>query len=178
MKQWNVVVTVTEHAWREAKAFAAGFGQTAASDFHDVLLLNVADIDRLLADLAAAAGADGKLPHGIAHVYPLRRIFSFATPREFESKARAIVVELAAGLAGKTFHARVHRRGFKGKISSHDEERMLDTAVLEASPADARPRIRFDDPDAVIDVELVGNRAGMSLWTRDELRAYPFIRID
>ena len=34
-------------------------------------------------------------------------------------------------LAGKNFHVRMHRRGFKGRISSHDEERFLDTILLE-----------------------------------------------
>jgi len=30
----------------------------------------------------------------------------------------------------------------------------------------------------VIDIETVGNRAGLSLWARDDLRHYPFLRID
>ena len=39
-------------------------------------------------------------------------------------------------------------------------------------------RINFDDPDHVIDIETVGSRAGLSLWARDDLRCYPFLRID
>lgn len=39
-------------------------------------------------------------------------------------------------------------------------------------------RISFDDPDAILAVDTVSNRAGMALWNRDELRTYPFLGLD
>jgi tRNA(Ser,Leu) C12 N-acetylase TAN1 len=58
------------------------------------------------------------------------------------------------------------------------EERFLDDALLDALEAAGTPgRIAFDDPDAVIDVETVGNRTGMSFWTRADLERYPFLKI-
>jgi hypothetical protein len=30
----------------------------------------------------------------------------------------------------------------------------------------------------VIDLETVGHEAGVSLWTREELERYPFLRVD
>jgi tRNA(Ser,Leu) C12 N-acetylase TAN1 len=39
-------------------------------------------------------------------------------------------------------------------------------------------RINFADPDHVIDIETVGNRAGLSIWSRDDLRRYPFLNVD
>jgi len=30
----------------------------------------------------------------------------------------------------------------------------------------------------VIEVETVGNRAGLSIWTREDLRRYPFLRVE
>jgi tRNA(Ser,Leu) C12 N-acetylase TAN1 len=33
----------------------------------------------------------------------------------------------------------------------------------------------FDDPDAILSVDTVGDRAGLALWTREELRRYPFL---
>jgi len=35
-------------------------------------------------------------------------------------------------LAGKSFHVRLHRRGFKGRLSTAKEERFLDEALLDA----------------------------------------------
>ena len=73
----------------------------------------------------------------------------------------------------------MHRRGFKGRISSQQEERLLDDAILDSLSAAGTPaRITFDDPDAVIDVETVGNQAGASLWTREELNRYPFLGVN
>jgi len=179
MKDWNVVVTATADAWKEARRFIARFGTVARSDFYNVMLLRIDDMDWFLPHFATATGDGGAAAHGIAHVFPARTAFSFTTREEFEAKARAAAVALAPQLAGKRFHVRMHRRGFKGRISSHDEERLLDTAILEALAASGTPgKIDFDEPDAVIDVESVGNRAGLSLWTREEIERYPFLRID
>ena len=38
--------------------------------------------------------------------------------------------------------------------------------------------IAFDDPDAVVDVEIIDNAGGVSLWTRDDRGAFPFVRVD
>ncbi|GIX49332.1 MAG: hypothetical protein KatS3mg131_3543 [Candidatus Tectimicrobiota bacterium] len=68
-------------------------------------------------------------------------------------------------MAGKSFHIRVHRRGFKGKLSSKEAEKRLAEALLEAlAQAGHASRVRFTDPDVVLVVETVGGRAGLSLW--------------
>jgi tRNA(Ser,Leu) C12 N-acetylase TAN1 len=38
-------------------------------------------------------------------------------------------------------------------------------------------RIDFSNPDYVIDIEMVGNRAGLSIWERGDLRPYPFLGV-
>ena len=60
-----------------------------------------------------------------------------------------------------------------------DEERFLDTYLLEAlEMAGTRGEITFDDPDAILALETVGPRAGLSLWTREELERYPLLHLD
>jgi hypothetical protein len=50
---------------------------------------------------------------------------------------------------------------------------------LEALRATGSPgRIVFDDPDAVVVVEAVGDRAGLSAWGREDLQRYPFLHLD
>jgi hypothetical protein len=39
-------------------------------------------------------------------------------------------------------------------------------------------RITFEDPDAIIAVETVAQWAGLSLWKREDLKQYPFIRLN
>ena len=46
---------------------------------------------------------------------------------EFENKARAVAGTLLPKVANKTFHVRIHRRGFKGRLSTIEEEKFLDT---------------------------------------------------
>ena len=93
--------------------------------------------------------------------------------------AGAVALSWVLELAQSAFHVRMHRRGFKGRLSSQDEERFLDSVLLAALEEAGTPgRITFEDPDAIISVETVGQRAGMSFWRRDDLERYPFLRLD
>jgi hypothetical protein len=74
---------------------------------------------------------------------------------------------------------RLHRRGFKGRLSTQVEERFLDTFLLESlERAGAPGHIRFEEPDAIVAVKTVGQRAGLALWTRDDLKRYSFLGLD
>jgi hypothetical protein len=80
--------------------------------------------------------------------------------------------------AGKRFHVRLHRPGLKGILSTPDEERFLDEALLQAlSGAGMLGHIGFDDADFVIHIETIDRRAGLSLWSGDEMQRYPFLSI-
>lgn len=53
------------------------------------------------------------------------------------------------------------------------------TSILERLRELGQPgRIDFQDPDYVLDIETVGQQAGMSLWSRDDLKRFPFLRVD
>ena len=38
-------------------------------------------------------------------------------------------------------------------------------------------RTSFDDPDLILAVETVGQRAGISLWTRDDRLRHPLLNL-
>jgi len=46
------------------------------------------------------------------------------------------------------------------------------------SPRWRRKAFRALDPDAVIAIDSVDHRAGMALWTRDDLKCHPLLRPD
>jgi hypothetical protein len=72
----------------------------------------------------------------------------------------------------------MHRRGFKGVLSTPKEERFLDDVLLDALEAAGKPgRIGFEEPDAIVQIETVDGRAGLSLWSAAELRRYPFLGV-
>ena len=36
----------------------------------------------------------------------------------------------------------------------------------------------IEDPDVILDVEIVAQQAGLSLWSRDQRKRYPFLKLD
>jgi len=180
MQDWNVVVTVNDRFARyHARRGLKQFGKVETTDFHNVLVMEVADVGALMASLAEMMGCDMSLLNDISRLMPAQATFDFETKEEFEEKASVAILGWADRMAGKTFHIRLHRRGVGDLLSSLAEEKLLDTALLDRLVEMGHPgRIDFSDPDYVIDIETVGNRAGLSLWTREDLGRYPFLRVD
>lgn len=179
MHDWNVVITVHEEGYNEARKQLERLGRVDRTDYFNVLLMRVEDARNFLELLRAEAQLEPGRFRSLARVMPVIQCFEFQNPAEFENKARQAVCAWLPSLQGKSFHLRMHRRGFKGKLSSMEEERFLDTYLLEALDlAGSKGRISFDDPDAIIALETLGTRAGLSLWTREELRRYPLLHLD
>jgi tRNA(Ser,Leu) C12 N-acetylase TAN1 len=179
MHDWNVVVTVHEDGYNAARKLLAAYGRVDRSDYFNIILMQAADSRKLLDDLRGAAIADPDTVAALARVMPVEQTFTFQNPGEFEGKARQAVGVWLPELGGKSFHLRMHRRGFKGRLSSMDEERFLDTYLLEAlEMAGTQGEITFEDPDAILALETVGPRAGLSLWTREDMERYPLLHLD
>lgn len=178
MTDWNVVVTVREGGFDRAFALLSPLGKVAKTGFYNTLVMRVEDHARFIEAVRELLERDDEARETLSRVVPAVELFDFQTPEEFDHKARLSVTAWIPSLAGKGFHVRMHRRGFKGKLSSLYEERFLDEYLLEALKQYGSPaHFTFHDPDAVIAVETVGNRAGISFWTRDDLLRYPFLSI-
>jgi tRNA(Ser,Leu) C12 N-acetylase TAN1 len=179
MKDWNVVVTVSDRdGYRHARRRLRHFGPIEGTDFHNVLVMRVPETGALLAALAEMTRDDMSLYNDVSRLVPAHVTFDFETKEEFERKAHAVILCWADRLAGATFHIRLNRRGLADRLHSPAEEKLLDEALLLRLAEMGRPgHINFADPDHVIDIETVGNRAGLSIWSRDDLRRYPFLNV-
>jgi tRNA(Ser,Leu) C12 N-acetylase TAN1 len=180
MRDWNVVITLQHEfqASKRAQHLLRVLGEVATTPFHNVLVMRVESIAGFLRDFSVMCAAQPGVLNDISRVVPLSDVFDFETPEDFEAKARAIVLSWAPRLAGHTFYVRLYRRGLKGAIESPKEERFLDEALLGALQAAGAPgRVRFEDPDFVIDIETVGQRAGASLWSREDLQTHLFLHV-
>jgi tRNA(Ser,Leu) C12 N-acetylase TAN1 len=176
MRDWNVVATIHNGGFRRACRLLSLGGELSRTEFYNVVVMKVPDVDAFLGWLERLWSESRAAASVIAHVRPVRETFHFQSPEEFEAKARELAFRLTEELGGKSFHVRIHRRGFKGRLLSKEEERGLADAVLTRLSASGTPaRVAFEDPDGVLAVETVGDRAGLSLWTRDDLRRYPFL---
>lgn len=179
MREWNVVVTVQEGGFAQARKLLEQFGEVEKTGFYNILVMRSAAPERVLEALEEGAGPDPEALAPLARVMPVFHTFTFQSPQEFETKSCEAVKGWVPQLAGKGFHVRMHRRGFKGKLSSMNEEHFLDGYLLQAlERAGTTARITFDDPDAVIALETIGSQAGLSLWTREELRRHPLLHLD
>ena len=180
MHDWNVVATVHEGGFNKGIRLLKRFGAVERTDFFNLLAVRTTDEPlRFLEAVQEEASRDPASGACLARVMPVIQTFTFQTPAEFDEKARMAVCAWLPSLAGKGFHLRMHRRGFKGKLSSLEEERFLDTYLLEALELAGTPgHITFSDPDGIIALETIGPRAGLSLWSREEVRSYPLLHLD
>jgi tRNA(Ser,Leu) C12 N-acetylase TAN1 len=73
----------------------------------------------------------------------------------------------------------LHRRGAKHELGSQDAERLFNDAIVDATTRAGTPsRISFTDPDVVIAIDTIDNRAGLAMWVREELARYHVLRPD
>ena len=175
---WNVIVTLPEATFREARRFLRRWGEVHRTGYFHILTLTVEDVESFPAEVAEAIEGKPGIFNILSHIIPAQRTFTFASAEEFEAKARDIAILWAPMLAGKSFHVRLHRRGFKGTLSTPKEERFLDETLLDALETLGSPgRITFTDPDAILQIETIDGRAGASLWQRVDLLRYPFLGV-
>ena len=74
---------------------------------------------------------------------------------------------------------RIHRRGFKKSFDRLQRERKLGEALLDDTIArGVRAKIAYEDPDVVVAIETVDQRAGLALWSREDLARWPLLRPD
>ncbi len=177
MQVWNVVVSTRD--FRRAIEVLEEFGPVHKTEFFNVLVLTVGNVRQFLEDLKTLIHEDPPVAEALGRVVPVTVTFTFQTRDAFETQARQKVLDWVRDLAGKSFHVRMHRRGFKDRIKSLEEERFLDELLLDLLDQAGTPgRIRFEDPDAILVVETVGQRAGLGLWTREDRENYPFMQLD
>lgn len=179
MNDWNVIVTVRDGGFNRIRRLIEEFGPVSRTGFFNVLVLKANDTHRLMETVRERVMEDPKILTFLARMIPATRTFDFEGLEEFEAKAREILLSWTPELAGKELYVRIHRRGFKGQLSSVVEERALDDFVLANLETSGAPgRINYQNPDAVVTVETLGQRAGLSIWRRGDIERYPFLKID
>lgn len=178
MGNWNLIVTTAEGKYTQALGFLARFGIVKPTSYYNVVMMEVRDVPELMEFLAREWESRGGRLLLLHRVVPMSHTFNFRDHQAFGMRATEIVTGWTDRLAGKTFHVRMHRRGFKDQLHSEEEERLLNAAIVDATERSGNPAVvSFEDPDAIIAVETIGNQAGMSLWLREDLQRYPFLHI-
>jgi tRNA(Ser,Leu) C12 N-acetylase TAN1 len=179
MEYWNVVITIHEGYYKKARELLKPLGSARKTEFFNVLVMQVSDTSAAMEMLNAVMVKEPQARDAIARFVPVAQTFNFSSADEFASKAQESAMAVADELEGKKFHVRMHRRGFKKRISSLEAETFLDRMLLEElTKRGAAGTISFTDPDAVIAIETVGQMGGLALFTREELARYSFLHLD
>jgi len=177
--EWNVVVSIYQEGFRRVVRALRDLGSVERTKYHNLLVVAAEDPLVLLERIEQRTRADPALYDAISRVAPATYCFAFHSAGEFEAKARAAVLEWLPQLGGRAFHVRLHRRGFKDDLNSGDVEQLLGDVLLDALKQKGTPgSISFSDPDAVIAIDTVDDRAGLALWTREDLSRYKMLRPD
>jgi len=179
VKDWNVVISVYQDGFRQALHALKKLGSVERSPYHNVLVMRVEDPTALLESIERKTEENTALYDAISRVAPAMRTVEFHSVGEFREKLKAILLEWLPRLTGRSFHVRVHRRGDGYDLRTPDAERLFDDLLLDATAAAGAPcKISYTDPDAVIAIDTVDDRAGVGLWTREDLARHRLLRPD
>ncbi len=179
MKDWNVVIRTYQDGFKRALRVLQELGLVERSPYHNVLVMRVDDSMATLEALERRAEEVPALYDAISRVSPAMQCFEFHSAQEFRDKARKVLIEWLPQLAGRSFHVRFHRRGPRDDLRTPEIERLLDDTLLDALIEAGTPGIvSFSDPDAVIAIETIDDRAGLALWSRDDLARHHLLRPD
>ncbi len=175
---WNVLVALRGKRIGPALRLLSAYGRVQRTGFYNVLALRVDDLAAFLERLRGDWLTCRDVHDRIARVFPAQAACEFADAEELVRRATENALVWLPRLAGKSFHIRVHRRGLEGVLSSQEVERRLGRALLDELARRGEPaRVTFADADQVIDLETIGRRACLAIWSREELARYPFLRI-
>lgn len=179
MKEWNIIISVFQDGFRQALRALRKFGEVERGHFHNVLAMAVDDPMALLSAIEEQIKHEPALFDAIARVAPAMQTFEFHSAEEFKEKAKAATHEWLPRLAGRSFHVRLHRRGFKHQLETPDAEKYLGEVALAALAQRGTPgSISLSKPDFVIVIDTLDHRAGAAIFSREELAGHPLLRPD
>jgi tRNA(Ser,Leu) C12 N-acetylase TAN1 len=179
MKDWNLIVTIYQEGFRRALRALEDIGPAERSPYHNVLMMKVDDPMKVLDAVEQMTDERPALYDAIARVAPAMRSFEFQSVDTFKDHATSAILEWLPDLTGRTFHVRLHRRGPKLELRTPDAERFFNDAIIEATTRAGMPaRISFADPDVVVVIDTIDDRAGIAIWTRADLARHRLLRPD
>ncbi|MEX0751794.1 MAG: THUMP domain-containing protein [Xanthobacteraceae bacterium] len=179
MNDWNMVISIYQYGFKRALRALQEFGQVERSPYHNVLVMKADDPMAALKAIEQQTEESPALYDAISRVAPATRSFEFQSAEEFDEKAKSIMLEWSPRLAGRSFHARLHRRDGRHDLHASHIEQFLDEAILNATTEAGMPaKMSFTDPDAIIAVDTIDDRAGVALWTREDLARHRLLRPD
>lgn len=174
---WNVVLTAKDHEQRHLAGLVKRLGDFWWTPFLGVLVGRVEDHDAFCDQLRRREAETPGFLHPLSRLVLIDRTFSFQV-ESLSAQLGPAVLAYADRIDSGSFYVRVERRGHAGAIQSQPLEQDLDRRLMEyLREQGAAPRIDFEDADAIVAVELIGDECGIGLITRTMRERFPFVKV-
>lgn len=174
---WNVVLTAKDHEQRHLAGLVKRLGDFWWTSFLGVLVGWVEDHEAFCDQLRRREADTPGFLHPLSRLVLIDRTFPFQV-ESLSAQLGPAVLAYADRIDSGSFYVRVERRGHAGAIHSQPLEQDLDRRLLEyLREQGAAPRIDFEDADAIVAVELIGDECGIGLLTRTMRERFPFVKV-
>jgi len=176
--EWNVVVTAHQGMQRRLRRALRSAVRLQPAGFRNVLVGRIDTVEDRLDAVAELIQQRPAIANWMGKLLPVDLGLAVHADSFMEDLCGASA-HLLDRLAGRSFHVRVERRGHKGTIHTQATERALGESLYTALQARAAaPKVTFTDPDVIVAVEIIGDRCGVALITRERRTRFPFVKID
>ena len=177
MQPWNVVVACRRNGERGAAKELRFFGRFHTMGFRDVLVGNVLDRGRFLEELRKGREVRDPVWRYLSRVVPVDEVFSF-TLETFRERLSGVIDGIAGRVPPGPFYVRIERRGHKGEIPTQEVEKEMGGRIIAAHEREGHAsRVDFKEFLAVVAVETFHDAGGIAVIFREEMEAYPFIKV-
>jgi tRNA(Ser,Leu) C12 N-acetylase TAN1 len=177
MMEWNILATASMRQERYLLRLLSNYGDFKGSGYRGVVIGRVENVDTFLETLETLRQEKPEKLRPLSQIVPIERTFQFDLS-DFKDKLREAISPYIELVENRRFYVRVMRRGHKGEISSLEVEQEMDAFVLNTLKRSGKEaQIAFKDPDRIIIVETVENRAGVGLITREMKEKYHLIKV-
>ncbi len=154
-------------------------GPTERTPYSNVLAMRADDPMTTLETIERWTEEQPALYDAIARVAPAGFTFEFHSPRDFQDRVQAFLLEERSTLAGCSFHVRLHHRGSKLELRTPDAERLFDEFIVAVTAnSGAAARVCFTKADMIVAIDTVDNRAAIAIWNRKDLERHRLLRPD
>jgi tRNA(Ser,Leu) C12 N-acetylase TAN1 len=179
MKDWNTIVTIYQQGFRRAMRALQKIGPAERTPYYNVLVMKVDEPIVALETVERWTEEQPALYDAIARIAPAESTFEFESPEEFDDRVTSFLLERIPKLARRSFHVRLHHRGPWSGLQTPDAERLFDSFIVaETGKSGAPAHVGFAAPDAVIVIDTIDNRAGIAMWSREDIERHRLLRPD
>lgn len=167
----NVILTARRREERYLLEDLEGLGKFEGSEFRDVVIGKVDDMEKFLNEL------NSKVFPSLSRVVPIERSLDYSEP-DFKEKFPDYIGSYSHQIeSGESFKVNFTRRGLKGKVNSQEIEREMGSVVWnELEKQGKEPKVDLEDPDKTIIIESLGNSFFIGMVSRETEEKYYALR--